>query len=91
MIAIGVISAPYIPDIRGLDEFKGKLIHSFDYRKPEVCGHAHSYPGGPVSGQDITVDVSQSAKEVIFINNGAPLEWDIPANVSQCTGLENLS
>ena len=92
LVANGANSAPYIPDIPGLNEFKGKLIHSFDYRTPEeFVGMRVAILGGPVSGQDITVDVSQSAKDVIFINNAAPLEWDIPANVSQSTGLEKLS
>ena len=79
IIAAGVCSAPNYPDIPGLKEFKGKVIHNFDYRVPYMfAGMRVAVLGGLISGQDISVDVSQFAKEVIFSHKGDPLAWELP-------------
>ena len=92
IIAAGVCSAPNYPDIPGLKEFKGKVIHSFDYRVPNMfAGMRVAVLGGLISGQDISVDVSQFAKEVIFCHKGDPLAWELPKNMRQCVPIERLS
>ena len=92
IVANGVLSTPNIPDIPGLDEFKGKVIHSFDYRVPEIfTGMRVAVLGGLISGQDIAVDVSQSAREVFFCHNTNSLAWDIPKNIRQCVRIERFA
>ena len=92
IVAAGVFSAPYVPEIPGLNEFKGKVIHSFDYRTPEEFSDMRVMVlGGVISGQDISVDVSQCAREVIFSKNGHALAWKLPKNIRQSIGIERLS
>ena len=92
VVAAGVFSSPNIPEIPGLDEFKGVVIHSFDYRKPEVFADMRvAILGGLISGQDIAIDVSKSAREVLFSHNADPLAWCLPKNIRQCIGIERLS
>ena len=92
VIAAGVFAAPNVPDIPGLNEFNGKVIHSFDYRVPEVFADMRvAVVGGCISGQDIAVDVSKSAREVLFSTHMDPLAWDIPKHIRQCVDIERLT
>lgn len=56
---------PLLPELSGMDEFRGTIVHSHDYRIPDpfkdkdvVC------LGGAASGQDICLDMAQQAKKV---------------------------
>ena len=91
MVASGCFSSPYVPDIPGLNEFAGKQMHSFDYRVPEEFeGMRVAVLGGIISGQDIAVDVSRAAREVIFSHNLDPFAWDLPKNIRQIARIERL-
>lgn len=63
-------SVPLIPKLEGMDEFRGKIVHSHDYREPEefkdkrvVC------LGGAASGQDICLDIAPMAKKVRLVDS----------------------
>lgn len=34
-VCTGVCSSPYIPKIKGAEKYKGQVMHSHDYRKPQ--------------------------------------------------------
>ena len=58
-------AVPLVPDLPGMDQFNGTIMHSHDYREPApfknkvvVC------LGAAASGQDICLDVATTAKEV---------------------------
>lgn len=58
---------PVYPDIKGLNLFKGNIIHSHNYRVPEVfTAKSVAVIGGGPSGIDITWDMSKFASKVIY-------------------------
>lgn len=75
-----------------MDEFKGIIVHSHDYRVPDpfkdkvvVC------LGGAASGQDICLDIATQAKKVTISHNKLRIESTLPDNVSQQNGIEKLT
>lgn len=61
---------PLYPTIPGMEEFKGQVVHSHDYRSPEVFrGKRVVCLGAAASGQDIAIDVSSEAKLVSVVFN----------------------
>ena len=61
-------SVPLMPKVKGLNDFKGHVLHSHDYRVPApykdktvVC------LGAGASGQDISLDIASLAKKVLSI------------------------
>ena len=64
-------SVPLLPELPGLSDFHGDVIHSHDYRHPELYANKRLVLlGAGSSGQDITLDLAPVAKEVCgrFIN-----------------------
>ena len=58
-------SVPYIPEIKGIEEFKGLVQHSKVYRSPESYRNLRVVVlGAAASGMDIAVEVSAAAEEV---------------------------
>lgn len=58
---------PLIPDLEGMDVFKGEIIHSHSYRFPETySGKTVVCLGAAASGQDISLDIASGAKKVCF-------------------------
>ncbi|XP_067651450.1 uncharacterized protein [Haliotis asinina] len=88
IVCNGHYSIPLVPDIPGLDKFKGRVLHSHDYREPDafkqkrvVCLGAQS------SGMDIMVELSTVAQTVFISHNKAPLTSKLPSNVEQKPGI----
>jgi len=68
-------SVPRYPKIEGLENFKGKIMHSHDYRTPEIfAGLNVLCIGAGSSGVDITVEAAEVANEVI-------LSHDLPSHL----------
>lgn len=61
----GHYSVPRIPDVIGIEKFKGKVMHSHDYRHPAPFADQRvlTIGAGP-SGVDITKDLASTAKHV---------------------------
>ena len=58
-------SVPYIPEIKGIEEFKGLVQHSKVYRSAEPYRNLRVVVlGAAASGMDIAVEVSAVAEEV---------------------------
>ncbi|OQV20571.1 putative Senecionine N-oxygenase [Hypsibius exemplaris] len=69
LVCTGKYHKPYMPaaDIPGLANYKGKLLHSSDYRDPErYAGQDVLIVGAGPSGFDIALDLLPLAKSVIF-------------------------
>ncbi|XP_063695641.1 uncharacterized protein LOC134827041 [Culicoides brevitarsis] len=65
---------PNLPKILGIENFKGKIMHSHEYRVPEpFTGQKVLTIGAGPSGIDITKDLSSVAKSVGFSHHGDPL------------------
>lgn len=58
----GHYSEPKLPKIEGIEHFSGKILHSRDYRKPEIFKDKRVLViGAGPSGIDITMDLSTEA------------------------------
>lgn len=73
VICVGRYSLPYVPPYETLKLFKGKVIHSHDYRVPEQFeGQTVAVVGGGMSGVDICIELANVASQVVFINRSDP-------------------
>lgn len=65
MVCNGHYSDPFIPYIKGRENFKGKQWHSHDYREPSsFIGKKVLIVGGGPSGVDIAAQVLDVADKV---------------------------
>ncbi|CAH1780409.1 unnamed protein product, partial [Owenia fusiformis] len=91
MVCNGHYSTPIIPNIKGMDDFKGKVLHSHNYRHKESCqGLNVVCLGAGASGQDIGLEVASAANKVYLSHNKAPLLAALPSNMVQVPGISHL-
>ncbi|GFS76099.1 flavin-containing monooxygenase FMO GS-OX-like 4 [Nephila pilipes] len=91
MVCNGHYSVPYFPEILGLNNFKGVMIHSHDYREPQDFKDLKVVVlGAGASGIDIAIEVSYVAKEVILSHNTPPKTCPLPDNTRQEKGIESI-
>uniref|UniRef100_K4A8F6 Flavin-containing monooxygenase n=1 Tax=Setaria italica TaxID=4555 RepID=K4A8F6_SETIT len=65
VVCNGHCTAPLVPKIRGIDKWRGKQIHSHNYRVPEPFrDQSVVVVGFAASGIDIAAEISRVAKEV---------------------------
>ncbi|GAV68483.1 FMO-like domain-containing protein [Cephalotus follicularis] len=65
VVATGHYSKPRLPSIRGMEAWKRKQMHSHIYRVPEpFCNEVVVVVGNSLSGQDISMELVEVAKEV---------------------------
>ncbi|XP_075711634.1 uncharacterized protein LOC142748424 isoform X1 [Rhinoderma darwinii] len=83
MVCVGHYSHPYIPEIDGIKDFQGQVLHSHFYRYPEVfSSRSIVLLGSGPSGVDIAMELSTHAKHVVLSHRDPPLMWTPPENVS---------
>ncbi|XP_033755721.1 LOW QUALITY PROTEIN: dimethylaniline monooxygenase [N-oxide-forming] 1-like [Pecten maximus] len=92
MVCNGQFSVPLIPAITGLDLFRGKVLHSHDYRYPsEFEGKCVVCLGASSSGQDISLDMS-SVVEKVYLSHRLPrLQTYLPDNLEQKPGIKHVT
>ncbi|XP_021928625.1 flavin-containing monooxygenase FMO GS-OX-like 3 isoform X2 [Zootermopsis nevadensis] len=92
MVCNGHYCAPYIPEIEGIDEFRGSIQHSKAYRSPEAFRNLRVVVlGAASSGADIGMELSEVAGEVYISHNlPEPLLY-LPSNVKQVPGIKSAS
>ncbi|WP_087109270.1 NAD(P)-binding domain-containing protein [Parendozoicomonas haliclonae] len=72
VICNGHNSKPVIPKIAGLETFKGLVTHSLFYREPEPFKNQNvAILGISNSGEDLSLDLSQTAKHVYLCGRTA--------------------
>ncbi|RAL39112.1 hypothetical protein DM860_011598 [Cuscuta australis] len=65
VVASGHYSQPRLPQIKGMNAWRGKQMHSHIYRVPEpFCNEVVVVVGNSLSGQDISMELVNVAKEV---------------------------
>ena len=70
--ATGTFRKPYLPEVPGMNEFEGTIIHSSEYRSPEPLeGQRVAVVGGGNSGAQILAEVSKTA-ETLWITQKQP-------------------
>lgn len=87
VVATGIISEPVVPHITGRDEFRGRVLHSVEYRRPDafrgrrvlVVGVGNS--GGEIgselarAGVDTSLAVRSGANVVPLTLLGIPIQY----------------
>ena len=77
VVAPGVQGAPKIPDIPGLDTFRGQVLHSADYKTAAHFAGKKVVTVGPNhSGTDIAADVARVTDRVVHVAH-VPI-WVVP-------------
>ncbi|CAA0411260.1 unnamed protein product [Arabidopsis thaliana] len=80
VVASGHYSYPRLPTIKGMDLWKRKQLHSHIYRVPEpFCDEVVVVVGCSMSGQDISIELVEVAKEVHLSTKSL----DIPPGLSK--------
>ncbi|XP_073479005.1 uncharacterized protein [Aquarana catesbeiana] len=83
MVCVGHYSDPVVPDIEGLEQFQGEVLHSHYYRYPEVySSRSVVLLGAGPSGIDIALELSSHAKLISLSHRGPSLQWTLPENIS---------
>ena len=76
---------PRVPAIPGLKSFPGMVIHSHDYRYPEIFqGMDVVILRAAASRADICLHVARCTKRVYLSHKGTALVCSLPDNVTQC-------
>ena len=82
---------PHVPNIPGLSDFPGFLIHSHLYREPERYTDQNVLViGAGYSGIDISLDLLPFSKQVYLCNRGSPLTSSIPSNLYEMPGISEV-
>lgn len=73
VVATGIMSHPVMPDIPGLQEFQGRVLHSAAYRRPEEFANARVLVVGiGNSGAEIAVELAaRGARTAVSVRSGA--------------------
>ncbi|ELU06178.1 hypothetical protein CAPTEDRAFT_212147 [Capitella teleta] len=92
VVCNGHYSVPLIPKIKGLEGFKGQVMHSHNYRHPEdFSGKRVVLLGAASSGIDIGFDLAATAKEIVLCHKKPPLKSLLPSNVRQAPGIKEFT
>jgi putative flavoprotein involved in K+ transport len=87
VMAAGIMSNPLSPDIPGREDFQGEIIHSVDYRRPDVYRNKRvlvvgvGNSGGEIASElgtnsaDVTLLVRQGANVVPRTIGGIPIQY----------------
>jgi cation diffusion facilitator CzcD-associated flavoprotein CzcO len=73
IVATGIVANPYVPAFAGRDEFRGRVLHSVEYRRPDPFrGQRVLVVGAGNSAGDIAVEVSRAGGQVtLAVRSGA--------------------
>ncbi|KAM3869060.1 uncharacterized protein ACN63O_006436 [Diretmus argenteus] len=83
-ICSGHYSDPHIPNIPGLENFKGSVLHSHSYRFPEpFSGRSVVVLGAGASGLDISIELASVHAQVILSHSEPPLTFPLPSGIRQ--------
>lgn len=80
LTCIGHLSTPYTPDFKGLETFKGQLLHSHYYRRPGPFeGKRVALIGFGSSAVDIACEIAPQAQELHLVTRRGG--WVLPRYV----------
>ena len=89
VVATGLYSNPFVPEIPGRDQFLGKVMHSSDYMDPNtINGDDTVIVGFGKSALDIATDATSYAKQVSLLFRQA--HWPIPVDILNLIDLRRI-
>ncbi|KAK7076844.1 hypothetical protein SK128_011554 [Halocaridina rubra] len=89
IVCNGHYSVPRYPSIKDISAYKGRKVHSHDYREPSPYKDSTVVIlGAAASGLDICLELSTTAKKV-FLSHNHPVNIpsEFPVNVEQVRGV----
>ncbi|XP_047529489.1 senecionine N-oxygenase isoform X1 [Vanessa atalanta] len=88
----GHYNTPFIPNIPGLKEFEGDVMHSHDYRVPDIFkGKQVLVIGAGPSGMDIALEITSMTEKVILSHHLKEQPRSVfPSNLTQKPDVEKL-
>ncbi|CAL1572558.1 unnamed protein product [Knipowitschia caucasica] len=90
-VCSGHYSVPHVPEIPGLQHFRGSVLHSHSYRRPEpFSGQTVLVLGARNSGIDICMELSTVAEQVFLSHRTPRLSFPLPPNVSQTESIDRI-
>lgn len=88
-VCSGHYSEPNIPQINGIQHFKGQVIHSHSYRSPEqFSDQSVVVLGAKASGIDISLELASVGAKVTLSHGLPRLSFPLPSNVRQSFPIE---
>ncbi|OWF43727.1 dimethylaniline monooxygenase [N-oxide-forming] 4-like [Mizuhopecten yessoensis] len=88
----GHADKPNIPDIDGVEEFQGEIIHSRNYRIPEKFKDKRIVIlGASFSGLDLAVDISPYAQQIFLSHEKERLKSVFTENVTEKPGIKRMT
>ncbi|XP_070575785.1 uncharacterized protein [Ptychodera flava] len=92
LVCNGHYAIPKIPDLLGIDDFQGQIMHSHNYRHPQVFkDKSVVLLGAGSSGKDIAVNICEFAKKVMLSHNKAQMICQLPSNMTEKSGIDHLT
>jgi len=90
LVCNGHYSEPKYPEIKGIEQFEGKVVHSHDFRQSEdYRDEVVIVLGAAASGTDIAVQIASHVNQVYLAHNNPLLPSKFPPNVAQVRGIES--
>ncbi|XP_033465778.2 uncharacterized protein LOC117246138 [Epinephelus lanceolatus] len=87
-VCSGHYSDPHIPHIPGVQNFKGKVLHSHAYRSAEpFAGQSVVVLGARASGLDISIELAKVGAQVTLSHGRPRLTWPLPAEIQQSSSV----
>ncbi|XP_069000056.1 uncharacterized protein [Embiotoca jacksoni] len=76
-VCSGHYSDPHIPHIPGIQHFKGEVLHSHSYRRPEpFSGRSVVVLGAKASGLDISIELAKAGAQVTKLHSTHLMDED---------------
>ncbi|XP_020505604.2 uncharacterized protein [Labrus bergylta] len=83
-VCSGHYSDPNVPDIPGIENFKGKVLHSHSYRYAEpFSGQSVVVLGAKASGLDISIELAKVGAQVTLSHSRPPLTVPLLPGIRQ--------
>ncbi|XP_042287989.1 flavin-containing monooxygenase FMO GS-OX5 isoform X2 [Thunnus maccoyii] len=83
-VCSGHYSDPHIPDIPGIKNFKGKVLHSHAYRCAETfSGQSVVVLGAKASGLDISMELAKAGVQVTLSHGRPRFTFPLPPGIQQ--------
>ncbi|XP_040908141.1 flavin-containing monooxygenase FMO GS-OX5 isoform X2 [Toxotes jaculatrix] len=83
-VCSGHYSDPHVPDIPGIHNFKGQVLHSHSYRYADVfSGQSVVVLGAKASGLDISIELAKAGAQVTLSHGRPRLTFPLPSGIQQ--------
>ncbi|XP_017259364.1 flavin-containing monooxygenase FMO GS-OX-like 2 [Kryptolebias marmoratus] len=88
LVCSGHYSDPHLPHVPGIENFKGKVLHSHSYRFAEpFSGQTVVVLGAKSSGLDISIELAKAGAKVILSHRDRPLKFPLHPAIQQSSSV----